>query len=150
MNRRRIILDPSASAKRLQMRNRVKLATMKQAAAALAAILGASAQASPSRAAESFHKLTGAQIQARFAGMEMSDGVHVRDLFERNGTLKSLSMGKQRTGTWRIDKNALCIELGKDTGGCYQVWLSGTKVEFRRDGLDGSLMEGTLQRPSGR
>ena len=34
-------------------------------------------------AAENFQKLTGAQIQARFAGMELTDEVHWDDLYQR-------------------------------------------------------------------
>ena len=99
-------------------------------------------------AAEKFRHLTGPQIRDRFVGMELGDDVHWRDSFRRDGTLLSLSMGKERSGTWRIENNQLCIDLGKDSGGCYDVWLAGTNVEFRRDGLDGSMMEGRLRKPS--
>ena len=51
-------------------------------------------------AAEKFQKLTGAQIRAKFAGMEMSDDVHWRDRYERNGTITSQSMGKNRF--WQV------------------------------------------------
>jgi hypothetical protein len=101
-------------------------------------------------AAERFQKLSGSQISARFAGMEMSDDVHWRDRYEKSGTLASQSMGKSRSGTWRVDKNELCVEYGKDEGGCYEVWLAGTKVEFRRKDPDGSILEGTLQHPGSR
>ena len=57
-------------------------------------------------AAEKFQKLTGAQIQAKFAGMEMSDEVHWRDRYERNGTVTSQSMGKNRFGKWRVEKTS--------------------------------------------
>ena len=99
-------------------------------------------------AAEKWQKLTGAQIQTRFAGMELSDDVHWRDIYERNGKISSQSMGRSRSGTWRVEKNELCVEVGKDQGGCYEVWLAGKKVEFRRAGFDGSILEGTLQKPT--
>ena len=99
------------------------------------------------KAAEKFQRLTGVQIAARFTGMEMSDGVHWRDRYERNGTIASQSMGKERSGKWRIEANELCVDFGKDQGGCYQVWLSGSKAEFRREGFGGSILEGTLQAP---
>jgi hypothetical protein len=57
-------------------------------------------------------------------------------------------MGKERSGTWRIENNQLCIDLGKDSGGCYDVWLAGSNIEYRRDGLEGSIMEGRLRKPS--
>jgi len=99
-------------------------------------------------AAEKFRHLTGPQIRDGFVGMELGDDVHWRDSFRADGTLLSLSMGKERSGTWRIENNQLCIDLGKDSGGCYDVWLAGTNVEFRRDGLDGSIMEGRLRKAS--
>jgi hypothetical protein len=98
-------------------------------------------------AAEKFRRLTGAQIQSRFAGMELSDDVHWRDLYGRDGTLTSQSMGKQRTGKWRVENNQLCLDLGADSGGCYEVWLAGNNVEFRREGLDGSILEGKIGKP---
>ena len=79
--------------------------------------------------------------------MEMSDDVHWRDRYERNGTITSDSMGRKRTGKWKIEKNELCVDLGEDRRDCYEVWLAGKKVEFRREGYDGSIMEGTLQSP---
>jgi hypothetical protein len=99
-------------------------------------------------AAEKFRHLTGPQIRDHFVGMELGDDVHWRDSFRRDGTLLSLSMGKERSGTWRIENSQLCIDLGKDSGGCSDVWLAGTNVEFRRDGLDGSIVEGRLRKPS--
>ena len=101
-------------------------------------------------AAEPFHRLTGAQIQAKLAGMEMSDDVHWRDKFERDGTLNSHSMGRKATGKWWVKNNEICIDRGKDLGGCYQVWLAGRKVEFRREGLDTPVLDGTLHKPSQR
>jgi len=99
-------------------------------------------------AADKFQKQTGAQIQARFSGMEMSDDVHWRDRYERNGTISSISMGKSRTGAWRIEKNTLCVEFPKEQGGCYEVWLDGSKVEFRHEDSDLAILEGKLQRPA--
>jgi hypothetical protein len=49
-------------------------------------------------AEEKFQRLTGAQIRATFAGMEMMDNVHRRDVYEASGTLTSYSMGRKRNG----------------------------------------------------
>ena len=46
--------------------------------------------------AENFKKLSGGQIRARLAGMQISDEVHWRDVYERDGTLRSYSMGRVR------------------------------------------------------
>jgi len=83
-------------------------------------------------AAERFQKLSGPQIQSKFAGMETTDGTHWADVYQRNGTLLTYAMGRKTTGKWRVEKNELCIDRGPDDGGCYQVWLSGSNVELRR------------------
>jgi hypothetical protein len=125
--------------------------TMQQrAVSALIMIAGTIVLTSGIEAGERFKRLTGRQIQAKFTGMEMSDDVHWRDRYERNGALTSQSMGRNYEGKWWIEKRALCIDLGKDRGGCYEVWLAGNKVEFRRTGLEASILAGTLQSPTGR
>jgi hypothetical protein len=102
-----------------------------------------------SNSAETFQKLSGPQIRAKFNGMEMTDNVHWADVFGRNGELTSYSMGRKKDGKWRIEKDELCVERGQDESGCYQVWLSGKNVEFRREGLPAAF-EGVLQRPAAR
>jgi len=97
--------------------------------------------------AEKFQKLGGSQIRAKLAGMEMTDNVHYADVFGPNGALKTYSMGHKKDGKWRVEKDELCVDRGKDDGGCYQVWLSGKNVEFRREGLPAAF-EGILQRPA--
>ena len=44
--------------------------------------------------AEKFQRLTGSQIRAKFAGMEVTDEVRWRDIYERDGTLRSGEWGK--------------------------------------------------------
>jgi hypothetical protein len=107
------------------------------------------AVAAQAESAEKFQRLTGAQIQARLAGMEITDETHWADLFATNGTLTSYSMGHKSSGKWRVQRDELCIDRGKDDGGCYQVWLSGKKVELRREGST-LPMEGVLQKQSAR
>jgi hypothetical protein len=113
------------------------------AAAVIVALCGA---AERGEAAEKFQKLSGPQTRARFTGMEMTDSVHFADMFAAGGILKTFSMGRKKNGTWRVERDEICVERGKDDGGCYQVWMSGKNVEFRREGL-GATLEGTLQRP---
>jgi hypothetical protein len=76
--------------------------------------------------------------------------VHWRDVYERTGALKSYSMGRVLTGTWRVEKDQLCLDLEEEpTAGCYEVWVSGNKVELRPEGPD-SPLEGVLQKPTDR
>jgi hypothetical protein len=108
------------------------------------AILGSSAATE-----EKFQKLTAGQIRAKLAGMELTDNVHWRDLYQQNGTVMSSSMGRKRTGRWRVEKDQLCIELEKEPiPKCYDVWLSGKQVELRHEGL--LPLQGTLELSSER
>jgi len=108
------------------------------------AIFGSSAAAE-----EKFQKLTAGQIRTKLAGMELTDNVHWRDLYQRNGTVMSTSMGRKRTGKWLVEKDQLCIEFEQEPiPKCYDVWLSGKQVELRREGL--LPLQGTLESSSGR
>jgi hypothetical protein len=108
------------------------------------ATLGANAAAE-----EKFQKLKGGQIRAKLAGMELTDNVHWRDFYQRNGTVTSSSMGRKRTGKWLIENDQLCIEFEKEPiPTCYDVWLAGKQVELRREGL--LPLQGTLEPSSGR
>ena len=113
------------------------------------AFLAVTTVGSTGRTQEKFQKLTAGQIRAKLAGMELTDNVHWRDLYQRNGTVMSTSMGRKRTGKWRVEQNQLCIEFEKEPiPKCYDVWLSGKQVELRREGL--LPLQGTLEPSSGR
>ena len=80
--------------------------------------------------------------------MELTDEVHWRELYDRSGTVTSNSMGRKRTGKWRVEKDQLCIEFdGEPLPNCYEVWVSRKKVEFRREGL--LPLKGVLEPPIG-
>ena len=99
-------------------------------------------------AAEKFKRLSGSQIRARFSGMEMTDEVHWREAYKRDGSFNSRGMGRMRTGKWLVQGDELCVDLGPETnGGCYEVWVSGKAVELRPTGL-GLPLQGVLQRPN--
>jgi hypothetical protein len=93
-------------------------------------------------------KLTAGQIRAKLTGMELTDNVHWRDLYERNGTVTSSSMGRKQTGKWQVEKDQLCVEFGKELiPKCYDVWVSGKDVELRGEGL--LPLQGVLEPPTG-
>src|SRR5262245_61111442 len=117
--------------------------------AAGAGLVAALALAVQANAAERFQRLMASQIQARITGMEITDEIHWADVFGRNGSLTSYSMGRKKVGTWKVQNNELCVDRGGDDGGCYQVWISGKKVELRREGSTIPL-EGVLQRQTRR
>ena len=113
------------------------------------ALLATAVWSSNAVAEEKFQKLTGGQIRAKLAGMELTDNVHWRDLYQRNGTVTSTSMGRRRTGKWRIEKDQLCIEFENEpVPKCYDVWLSDKQIELRREGL--LPLQGTIEPPGGR
>src|SRR5258707_6564603 len=76
-------------------------ATKKQLATATTALLGVFAFQPTAAAEQKFQKLTGAQIQAKFPGMELTDEAHWGEIFDRNGTLTITSMGHKSSGKWR-------------------------------------------------
>jgi hypothetical protein len=105
-------------------------ATKRQLAAATTALLGVLAFQPPAAAEQKFQKLTGAQIQAKFPGMELNT-----------------SMGHKSAGKWRIQKDQLCLDTGDEPGGgCYEVWLSGRNVELRNQ-TSSTPLEAVLQKP---
>jgi hypothetical protein len=122
--------------------------TKKQLAATTTALLGVLAFQPTAAAEQKFQKLTGAQIQAKFPGMELTDEAHWGEVFERNGTLTITSMGHKSTGKWRIQKDQLCLETGNEPGGgCYEVWLSGRNMELRNQ-TSSVPLEVVLQKPN--
>ncbi len=44
-------------------------------------------------AEENVQPVSGLQIRAKFSGMQLTDEVHWREVYERDGTLRSYSMG---------------------------------------------------------
>jgi hypothetical protein len=95
-------------------------------------------------AAENSRKLSGNQIRAKFAGMQLTDEVHFRDVYDRDGTLRSYSMGTKRVGKWAVEKDELCHYFKEPDDGCYEVSLSGERVEMKPSGL-GLTIDGILQ-----
>jgi hypothetical protein len=100
-------------------------------------------------AAENTQKLSGSQIRANFTGMQLTDEVHWRYVYDRDGTLRSYSMGTKKVGKWAIEKDELCLYLQEPDDGCFEVSLSGKRIEMKPSGL-GLPLEGVLQTPANR
>jgi hypothetical protein len=100
-------------------------------------------------AAETFRKLKDAEIKARLSGMEITDGVHWAEQYMRDGTFKAFHMGKPSKGKWNVRNGQLCHDDDKPDFECKEVWLSGSKVEFRGP-ASGMAIEGVLQRQQSR
>ena len=98
-------------------------------------------------AAEKSKRLSGSQIRAKFIGMQLTDEVHWREVYERDGTLRSYSMGRKQIGKWRVEKDELCLDLSEPDGGCFEVASTETGFTLTPKGA-GLTLEGILQPPS--
>src|SRR5215470_1406753 len=98
-------------------------------------------------AEESFKRLSGAQIRARFTGMQLTDGAHWGESYQAGGRLVTEEDRQQKaTGTWQVKNDRLCTDFGKDMGSrCYEVWMSGRKVELRAPGSPEASVAGMLE-----
>ena len=121
----------------------------KQVTLLVAATLGSISFGISTVAAETLQKLSGSQIRAKFTGMQLTDEVHFRDVYDRDGTLRSYSMGTKKIGKWAIEKDELCLYFKEPDDGCYEVSLSGDRIEMKPSGL-GLSVEGILQTPTDR
>jgi hypothetical protein len=65
---------------------------------------------------------------------------HAEKLF--NGDAK-------RIGKWAIEKDELCLYLKEPDDSCFEVSLSGKRIEMKPSGL-GLTLEGVLQTPADR
>src|SRR5215210_7861036 len=74
-----------------------------------AAILGSLVCRTGPVVAEKGQKLSGDQIRAKFAGMQFTDEVHWRYVYDRDGRLRSYSMGTKKVGKWTVEKDELCL-----------------------------------------
>ena len=115
----------------------------------LVALVSSLLVATAARAAEPFRQLNGREIRTRLAGMEFSDEVHWAHVFGWDGRIRSVSMGRKSTGTWRIEGDELCLEREREERRCYRVWASGRTVQLREPGTD-VYEEGTVQKPQQR
>jgi hypothetical protein len=119
---------------------------LKMIAAAIVASISLEVSAA---AAENSQKLSGSQIRAKFAGMQLTDEVHWRYVYDRDGTLRSYSMGTKKVGKWAVEKGERCLYLKEPDDGCFEVSLSGNRIELKPSGL-GLSLEGVPQTPADR
>ncbi|MHC1948567.1 hypothetical protein IF803_29930 [Bradyrhizobium sp. UFLA06-06] len=100
--------------------------------------------ASDSAAAATPRKLSGAEIRARLVGMQLTDEVHYRYVYEPNGTLRSYAMGTKKVGKWSIENGEMCLRLGDKEDGCYAVIVRGDRIEMVPSGL-GLAFDGIVE-----
>src|SRR6266566_718332 len=128
-NRQRPVIDLSGFTRVCHMKTKAKTIPFLVLGCALFATSG-------TLAVEQFKRISGPQIRAKVSGMEMTGEVHWREAYQRDGSFKSRSMGRTRTGKWLVEKDELCVDVvaGTDSG-CYEVWVSGNSVQLKPTGL---------------
>jgi hypothetical protein len=91
----------------------------------------------PTLAADTFKRLTAAEIRARIIGNVVTDESHWSDRFEPEGIFIGIELGKVERGTWRLAGDQLCVkrQTGKPVTECFEIWLDHDEVEYRRDGV---------------
>jgi hypothetical protein len=105
--------------------------------------------ASSSAGADTFRKLTGGQIASKLGGMEFTDEVHWREVYDRGGVLRTFDMGKTRIGKWRVAADRVCVDReGTGSEDCYQLWIEGNHVEMRREPDECDPAPGILRKPT--
>lgn len=91
----------------------------------------------PADAADGFKKLNAAQVRQRLSGMEITDGVHWAELYNKDGSLVQWAMGRKYVGSWTLDRDELCTSIPTRETLCREVWVSpSNRVEFRMPGID--------------
>lgn len=104
---------------------------------------------SPALAADRLHKVPGSQIAATLGGMQFTDEVYWREVYEKDGTLRRYVMGRARLGTWRVRGSEMCIDFGNDGDkNCFEVWVRDNEVVMQRDAEDNYPIQGFLEKPT--
>ena len=83
--------------------------------------------------------LTGDQIRALIGGNTVEGAMVATgpyaEFYQADGTIK----GKDYTGAWSIDGDAMCFQYGTDPKSCWQVVGEGNQVQWVKDGkVDGT------------
>lgn len=82
--------------------------------------------------AESFRRLSAAQIRTQFTGKVITDSTHWRETYVPRGKLVVEEMGHSASiGSWRINGDRLCKVRPGILNECYELWIAGDRVEFR-------------------
>jgi hypothetical protein len=92
-----------------------------------------------------YRHLSANEITLTVVGRGISDDAHWSDYFLAGGVLTSYDLGNLKQGTWKLEGDDLClIHRGKHpTNDCYEIWVAGTAVQYRRDGV--VIAEGFLR-----
>ncbi|MDD5708891.1 MAG: hypothetical protein PHR35_23490 [Kiritimatiellae bacterium] len=92
-----------------------------------------------------FHRLSGEGIRLALVDKTVTDDAHWADHFLPDGVLDSHELGEARRGAWVIEHRQLCLtrKARRPIKECFEVWMKGDQVEYRRDGV--GVMAGTIR-----
>jgi hypothetical protein len=100
----------------------------------LTVLLPATICGSTVRAEEMFKLLGEKEIRARVVGKDITDSTHWVSYLRPDGALLSREMGRKWTGTWKIQKNKLCMSNPNlESPNCNEVWMSGANIRMREN-----------------
>jgi hypothetical protein len=100
----------------------------------LTIILPAVLCGSTAQAQEMFKLLGEKEIRARVVGKDITDSTHWVSYLRPDGALVSSEMGRKWTGTWKIQKNKLCMSNPNlESPNCNEVWMSGANIRMREN-----------------
>ena len=78
--------------------------------------------------------LTAEQIRAAIAGNTVQGSMEgsgaYAEFYQADGTIK----GKDYTGVWSVEGDAMCFQYGADPKSCWQVAGEGDQVQWIKDG----------------
>jgi hypothetical protein len=104
---------------------------------ALVAVAGGSAEASG--------LATGEQIGAAISGNTVQGSMVAAGAYTEFYAADGMIKGKDYSGKWRVNGDAMCFQYGADPEACWQVRLDGNQVTWVKDGKDdgtGTIVSG--------
>jgi hypothetical protein len=88
---------------------------------------------------------TGEQISAAITGNTVQGSMAVAGAYTEFYGEDGIIKGKDYTGKWRVNGDAMCFQYGSDPEGCWQVKLDGDQVTWVKEGKDegsGTIVKG--------
>ena len=88
---------------------------------------------------------TGEQISTAIGGNTVQGSMIATGAYTEFYGADGVIKGKDYTGKWRVNGDAMCFQYGSDPENCWQVRLDGDQVTWVKDGKDdgaGTLVEG--------
>ncbi|MCA3572688.1 MAG: hypothetical protein IOC86_02145 [Aestuariivirga sp.] len=98
------------------------------AALALIALAGGTAEASG--------LATGEQISAAISGNTVQGSMVAAGAYTEFYGADGVIKGKDYSGKWRVNGDAMCFQYGADPEACWQVRLDGMQVTWVKEGKD--------------